>query len=74
MIRSADLQGAKVIRADGKVLGRVTELHLKGGGLNTLVFGPSGLLQRFWPWRRGRRVAWEKVQSVEPGQVRVTAD
>jgi sporulation protein YlmC with PRC-barrel domain len=74
MIRSAQLQGAKLLTEDGRELGRVTELHLKDGVLNTLVYGSGGLLQRFLPWRGGRRIGWDKVRSIEPGEIVVAAD
>ncbi len=66
MIRASELQGAVVRTRSGETLGRVRELHVRGGEVTSLIVGAAGLLQRFLPSHRGKRIAWEKVVSLGP--------
>ena len=69
MIAAGQLQGAVVRTESGRRLGRLREIHVREGQVISFVCGAGGLLQRFWPTRRGRRVAWDKVVSCAPGAV-----
>ncbi len=69
MIRASDLQGAMVRTRSGEKLGRVRELHLRDGEVISVVVGAIGMLQRFLPTRRGKRIAWEKVVSLAAKEI-----
>ena len=69
MIRLSDLDQAKVRRESGERLGRVHEVHAKGGQVTTLVCGAMGLLERLSSSRAGRRIAWSDVVSVSRGEI-----
>ena len=73
MIRSADLQGMRVVAEDGRSLGRVSEIHVQDGAVTVLVCGGRGLLQRFRSSRGGRRIAWEDVRRLAGHEI-VVAD
>jgi sporulation protein YlmC with PRC-barrel domain len=69
VITAGELQGAMVRTERGKKLGRLREIHLRGGRAATLVCGGGAILQRFLPSRRGKRVAWAKVVSFGPHEI-----
>jgi sporulation protein YlmC with PRC-barrel domain len=63
-MRSADLQGKRVVTEAGQRLGRVSEIHTKGDEVAALTVGRGGFLQRFTSSRRGRRVEWAEVRRI----------
>ena len=69
MIRSAELQGRRVVAEDGRRLGRVEEIHVRDGAVTVLTLGPGGLLERFRGSSRGQRVAWDEVLRVTPREI-----
>ena len=71
MIRAGELQGARIVDERGRHIGRVAELHLKEGQLESLAYGAGGALQRFWPWRGGGKIAWTDVVEAQIGRVTV---
>ena len=72
-MRSSDLAGKRVVAEDGRRLGRVDEIHLKGGQVVALTYGRSGMLQRFMNSRRGHRLEWSRVRKVTADAI-VVAD
>ena len=70
-MRASDLQGKPVVTEAGERLGRVAEIHLKGGEVAYLTCA-GGFLQRFMAARRGKQVAWTRVVSVERKWIVVT--
>ena len=73
MIRSSELQGAQVLTEAGQSLGRVTELRIRDGALDSIICGPKGQLQRFWRSRAGRRISSTQIRSLAPGRIIVRA-
>jgi sporulation protein YlmC with PRC-barrel domain len=71
VIRAGDLQGKRVRRSDGEVLGRVDELHLRDGEVIALTCGAGGWRQRFATSRQGRRIAWDRVRRITPHEILV---
>jgi sporulation protein YlmC with PRC-barrel domain len=74
VIRAGDLQRAKIVDENGRRIGHVDELQLKDGRLTALAFGVGGAVQRFWPWRHGGRIDWDKVVKLAPGHLTVSVD
>jgi sporulation protein YlmC with PRC-barrel domain len=60
----SDLQGRRVRREDGEVLGRVFVVHATDGRVESLICGARGFLQRLSGSRAGHRVAWDDVVEV----------
>jgi sporulation protein YlmC with PRC-barrel domain len=73
-MRLAELDGARVVGADGKSLGRVRELHCTGGEITHLGIGAGTLLQRFAGGRRGRRIPWSAVAAMKDGALVLGGD
>jgi|KBSMisStandDraft_5_1062788.scaffolds.fasta_scaffold258534_3 sporulation protein YlmC with PRC-barrel domain len=73
MIRASQLDGMKVRHENGESCGHVFEVHAEKGQVKTLVCGPGGFWQRLGRTRRGRRIAWTEVRSIESGEL-VIAD
>jgi len=74
MIRAGDLQRAKIVDETGRSIGHVDELQLKDGRLVAVAYGVGGAIQRFWPWRCGGRINWDKVVRLEPSRLVVSVD
>lgn len=72
MITAGQLQGAMVRTESGKTLGRLREIHLRDGEVTTLTCGSGGLLQRFWPSRRGKTIRWRRVLAFGPREIVVS--
>jgi sporulation protein YlmC with PRC-barrel domain len=68
-MRASELQRKRVRTGDGRVIGRVDEIHLRDGEVVALVCGRGGRLQRFVASRRGRRVAWDRVRQVTADEI-----
>jgi sporulation protein YlmC with PRC-barrel domain len=68
-MRAGDLQGLMVRTEDGRRLGRVSEIHLRGDEVSFLACGRTGWLQRFLPAHGGHRVAWDEVRQVTPAEI-----
>ena len=73
MMRACQLDGIRVRRESGEVLGRVHEIHAEGGEIKTLICGARGFWQRLSGARGGHRIAWSQVKSVTAGEL-VVAD
>ena len=69
MLTSSDLYGAKVRDPDGRIIGRVHEIHIRDGDVRSLTVGAKGLLQRFTASRMGKRIPWDAVSSIDGGVV-----
>jgi sporulation protein YlmC with PRC-barrel domain len=74
LIRLSDLRDAKVRTLDGETLGRVHEVHCDNGRVIALMCGPGSFIERLTARKQGRRIAWEYVRRVSPGEVVVTPD
>jgi sporulation protein YlmC with PRC-barrel domain len=72
-MRASDLQGKKVRTESGKGLGRVREIHVRGGVVANLTCGGGSFLQRFTGSHRGHRIDWREVRQVTPKEI-VIAD
>jgi len=70
-MRLAELYGARVRTRDGESVGRVREVLCKDGKVSWLGVGAGTLLQRLTGGRHGRRIAWDKVVEIGPGEVTV---
>ncbi|MFL6721531.1 MAG: PRC-barrel domain-containing protein [Sphingomonas sp.] len=73
-MRLSALRDTKVRTLDGKLLGRVHEVHCKGGKVTALMCGPASLIERLTAKSAGRRIPWQCVRKVEPHQILVTPD
>lgn len=65
MTRLSGLRGKKIRSLDGKVLGRVHEVHADGGRVVAIICGPGSLVERLTARAKGRRVPWETVKRIE---------
>ena len=65
MIRLSGLRGKKVRSLDGETLGRVHEVHCKGGKVTALMCGPGSLIERWAARKQGRRIPWDDVLRIE---------
>lgn len=65
MIRLSELRDKKVRSLDGETLGRVHEIHCKGGKVTALMCGAGSLIERWTARKRGRRIPWEAVRRIE---------
>ena len=73
-MRLTDLNRAKVRTVDGKVLGRIHEVHCDGGEIVALMCGPGSFIERLTARKKGRRIPWEYVKKVTRGEVTVVPD
>ena len=67
-----ELRGRKVRSLDGKLLGRVHEVHCEGGKVAALMCGPGSLIERWTARRQGRRVPWELVKRIDRDSILVS--
>jgi sporulation protein YlmC with PRC-barrel domain len=73
MMRASELQGKRVRRENGEVLGRVYEIRLHHSRVTALICGARGFLQRLTGAVSGHRVPWEQVRKITPSEI-VIAD
>jgi sporulation protein YlmC with PRC-barrel domain len=73
-MRLSDLQNKKVRGLDGEPLGRVHDVHCKGGVVTALMVGPGSFIERLTAKRQGRRSPWECVRKVGPDAILVAPD
>ena len=73
-MRLSDLRDAKIRTLDGDKLGHVHEVHCDNGRVIALMCGPGSLIERLTAKKQGRRIPWEFVRRVAPGEVVVTPD
>lgn len=73
-MRLSALRGARVKTLDGKTLGRVHEVHSEDCRITAIVTGPGGLVEMLTGKAGGRRIPWECVRKIAPGEVVVTPD
>jgi hypothetical protein len=69
VIRAADLDGATVVTAGGRRLGRVMEIRAEDGVVTMLCCGVGGFWQRVIGAGHGREVAWRDVLEAAPGRI-----
>lgn len=72
-MRLSDLRDAKLRRLDGKLLGKVHEVHCDDGRITALSYGPASFLERLTANSRGKRIAWGCVRRVERDQIIVAS-
>lgn len=65
MIRLCELRDKKLRSVDGETLGRVHEVHCKGGKVVALMCGTGSLIERWTGRQHGRRIPWETVRRIE---------
>jgi sporulation protein YlmC with PRC-barrel domain len=73
-MRLSDLRDARVKTLDGNTLGRVHEVHVEDGRVTALTCGPGSFIERLTARTHGRRVPWECVRRIAPGEVVVVPD
>lgn len=64
-MRLSDLRGKAVRSLDGKMLGRVHEVHCDRGKVVAVMCGPASLIERWTAKTKGRRVRWEEVVRID---------
>jgi sporulation protein YlmC with PRC-barrel domain len=69
MIRASELQGKRVRRENGEVLGRVYEIRLRHSRVAALICGARGFFQRLAGTVSGHRVPWEQVRKITPSEI-----
>jgi sporulation protein YlmC with PRC-barrel domain len=74
VILLTDLNRATVRTLDGRVLGRVHEVHCDGGQIVALMCGPASFIERLTARKKGRRIPWEYVKKLDSGEVTVVPD
>jgi sporulation protein YlmC with PRC-barrel domain len=73
VIRTGELQGKRVRRENGKMLGRVYEIRSRDSQVVALICGARGFFQRLAGTEAGHRVPWEQVQKITSSEI-VIAD
>jgi sporulation protein YlmC with PRC-barrel domain len=73
-MRLSELRDAKVRTLDGETLGRVHEVHVENGRIAALTCGPGSFIERWTAQKHGRRIPWECVRRLSPGEVVVVPD
>ena len=73
-MRLTDLRDAKVRTLDGEKLGRVHEVHVEDGRVAALTSGPGSFIERLTARKHGRRIPWECVLKIAPGEIVVVPD
>lgn len=73
-MRLSELRGTKVKTLDGDTLGRVHEIHVEDGRVTALTCGPGSFIERLTARTHGRRVPWECVRKLSPGEIVVVPD
>jgi len=63
--RLSDLRGKKVRSLDGKMLGRVHEVHADGGRIVAIMCGPGSVIERWTSRAEGRRIPWDAVARLD---------
>jgi sporulation protein YlmC with PRC-barrel domain len=74
MIRLSDLRDTKIKTLDGKLLGRVHEVHCDGGRVVALTCGPGSFIESLTAKKRGRRIPWVCVRKADRKEIVVTPD
>lgn len=64
-MRLSDLRGKSVRSLDGKMLGRVHEVHCDRGKVVAVMCGPASLIERWTAKTKGRRFSWEEVVRID---------
>jgi len=72
-MRLSDLRDKKVKTLDGKILGRVHEVHCDKGKVVALMCGPGSFIERWTGQAKGRRIPWGKVRRIDHDAVVVSA-
>jgi sporulation protein YlmC with PRC-barrel domain len=73
-MRLSELRGLKVRTLDGRILGRVHEVHCDNGRVTALKCGSASLIERLTSRSAGRRIPWECVRRISRTEVVVTPD
>jgi sporulation protein YlmC with PRC-barrel domain len=73
-MRLSQLRDARVKTLDGEMLGRVHEVHVENGRVAALICGPGSFIERLTAKKHGRRIPWECVRRIAPGEVVVVPD
>ena len=73
-MRLSDLRDKPIRTLDGKLLGRVHEVHCDKGKVTALDAGPGSFIERWTGKGEGRRIPWECVRKVEARAVLVSPD
>jgi sporulation protein YlmC with PRC-barrel domain len=73
MIRTSELQGKRVRRENGDVIGRVYEIRTRDSQVVALICGLRGFFQRLAGTEAGHRVDWKQVRRITRSEV-IVAD
>ena len=73
-MRLSDLRDAKVRTLDGKMLGRIHEVHADGGRVIALICGAASLIERMTAKKHGRRIPWDCVVRLGKSEVVVSLE
>ena len=73
-MRLSDLRDAKVRTLDGKMLGRIHEVHADGGRVVALICGAASLIERMTAKKHGRRIPWDCVVRLGKSEVVVSLE
>jgi sporulation protein YlmC with PRC-barrel domain len=73
-MRLSDLRDKKIRTLDGKVLGRVHEVHCDKGRVVALMCGPGSLIERLDAKPGGKRIPWECVRKINQDSLVVTPE
>ncbi|HEY6047557.1 MAG TPA: PRC-barrel domain-containing protein [Sphingomicrobium sp.] len=73
-MRLSDLRDTKVRTLDGKVLGRVHEVHVEGGRVVALICGVGSFIESLTARSHGRRIPWECVRKADREEILVVPD
>ncbi|MFL6756948.1 MAG: PRC-barrel domain-containing protein [Sphingomicrobium sp.] len=73
-MRLSDLRGKKICSVDGKLLGRVHEVHCDALHVTALICGPGSVIERWTARSKGRRIPWEAVHRIGDDRLIVAGD
>ena len=73
-MRLSDLRDKKIRTLEGKVVGRVHEVHCDKGQVTALMCGLGSLIERWTGKREGHRIPWASVVKVDRDGVVIAPD
>jgi len=73
-MRLSDLRDVRVRSLDGKILGRVHDVHVEDWRIVALMCGAGSFVERLTARTHGRRIPWEQVVRIGDGVIVVNPE
>lgn len=63
-MKVSELDNARIVDAEGRVLGRLHEIHAVNGVLTELTYGPAGLFERLTGKAKPVTIPWSHIDKL----------